>query len=161
MRIYLFQRWLQIHLCGEYFLCSSQISEGSPWSWMPENPPWHSGTESNKVSWFSSATAITVKSCFSWRENTNIALNSSYADINYWAVINVWEGRSCWDKMDKDAIPFPTTRCQAYIVVAERGGLLNVKSVDILLEQTKQRKVEGGKSGLLALKWHSRWSWVM
>lgn len=50
------------------------------------------------------------------------------------------------------AIHFPTTRCQAYIVVAEGGGLLNVKSVDILLEQTKQREVEGGESGLLALE---------
>lgn len=47
---------------------------------------------------------------------------------------------------------YPTTRCQAYIVVAEWGGLLNVQSVDILLEQAKQREIEGGESGLLALK---------
>lgn len=37
-------------------------------------------------------------------------------------------------------------------MVAEGGRLLDVKSVDVLLEQTKQREVEGGKSGLLALE---------
>lgn len=44
---------------------------------------------------------------------------------------------SCWVLEIQAAIWFPTTRCQAYIVIAEGGRLLHVKSVDVLLEQAK------------------------
>lgn len=60
---HLFQRWPQTHLCGEHFLCNSQVSEESPRSWAPESPPSHSGTESNKalVSFYCK---IMLKACF-------------------------------------------------------------------------------------------------
>lgn len=49
INVYLSQRWPRTHLCGGHFLCSSRVSEESPWSWAPESPPWHSGTETNKL----------------------------------------------------------------------------------------------------------------
>lgn len=41
---------------------------------------------------------------------------------------------------------------QAYGVAAGRSRILNVESVNIFLQQAKQREVESGQSGLLALK---------
>ena len=38
------------------------------------------------------------------------------------------------------------------VVDGEWGYFLHIQSVDILLEQTKQGKVQGGQPGLLALK---------
>lgn len=51
-------------------------------------------------------------------------------------------------------IQFTTTRCQAYIyiTIVERQRLFDVKPINIFLKQAKQREVESGKSGLLALQ---------
>lgn len=86
LRIYLFQRWLQTHLCGEHFLCSSQVSEGSPWSGVPKSPPWHSDTEKDRV-------------------------------IRFYVELILTKSLLCWNQLQA-AVHFPTTRCQAYIVVA-------------------------------------------
>ena len=55
-------------------------------------------------------------------------------------------------------IPPLTTGGQSYVsrvVGCEGGDLLDVEPVDVVLEQAKQRQVEGGQPGLLTLEQHT------
>lgn len=57
--------------------------------------------------------------------------------------------------MDGSQYSKEATRWLSYIVgVVDRewGDFLHIKPVDVLLKETKQGEVQGGQSGLLALK---------
>lgn len=131
---YLSQRWPRTHLCGEHFLCSFQVSGESAQRLEAESPPSGSGTETIWVT----TSCNDDSDMLSWRE-PNVDRFFQVLTLMW-----TWEGQA--------AFSFSTSRCQTYIVVAERSWIFDVESVNVLLKEAEQRQVQSGQSGLVALE---------